>query len=196
MLKQSLFLCLFALSRFALGAPQHGGQEVLFEPKSLFPAQGGPGFKTLLLPEGTALLVGGTGSLLVGNNVGLGAGGYSMADPFSFTSQGQVRDLGLSFGGLVLDYSFYPRQLFYLNYSVMGGIGQAYIIPRVTGGKRVNANFAVLDPQFNLMLNVTRELRVALGLGLFITYGADLNSTLGTNLSGANFQMVLNYGKL
>lgn len=193
MLKRTLFYCLFALSGLA-----HAGaeQEVLFEPKAVFPAQGGPGAKFLLLPQGSILLVGGTGSLMLGQNVGLGAGGYSLADPFAFLEDGQLRDLGLSFGGLILDYSLLPKKLFYLNFSVMGGFGQAHVIPRVTGGQRQNANFAFIDPVFNLMLNVTRELRLSIGAGYFLISGADTQASLGTGVSGPNIQAVLNYGKL
>jgi hypothetical protein len=194
MLRRSLFYCLFALSGLAHAASAQG--QVLFEPKDMFPAQGGPGVKTLFLPQGTALMMGGVGTLLVGNNTGLGAGGYSLADQFVIETQGQKRDLGLSYGGLILDYSIVPRQLFYLNFSAMGGIGQAYVIPRVTGSERIISNFVFVEPDFNIMLNVTRELRVAFGMGLFITGGADIAGSIGSGVSGANAQVVLFYGKL
>lgn len=193
MLKRSLFLCLFVLCRWAAAA---GQTEVLFEPKALFPAQGGPGVKLLFLPNGSAFLIGGSGSVLMGNNAGIGAGGYSLADQYLINTKGEVRDLGLTFGGLVFDYSILPKRLFYLNSSTMGGIGQAYAIRHVPNTDRISANFGFVDQQFNIMLNVTRELRVALGVGVFIAQGTDLAGTIGTDVSGANFQLVLFYGKL
>jgi len=194
MLRRTLFYCLFALASLAHAADKE--TSVLFEPKDMFPAQGGPGAKTLFLSTGTALMFGGVGTLMVGNNVGLGAGGYSLADQFIIEAQGQKRDLGLSYGGLILDYSVVPRQLFYLNFSAMGGLGQAYVIPRVTGSERIFSNFAFIEPSFNLMLNVTRELRVAIGIGALITGGADLSASIGTGITGGNAQVVLFYGKL
>ncbi len=190
----ALLLCL----ALGLGAPLRpdGGPETLFQPAQLFPAQGGPGVKTLFLTQGTATLVGGVGSLLLGQNLGLGFGGYSLASQLVIEVPGHKRDLGLSLGGVIVDYSLVPRKLFYLNVSTLTGIGQAFAVPRLTGADRLQANFYFIDPQFNLMLNVTREFRLGLGIGYLVTTGADLERVIGANLGGPNAQIVLYYGKL
>lgn len=186
-----------SLTPTARAASSAGDAETLFKPSTpLFPAQGGPGVKTLFLPQGTALLVGGSGSLLVGDNFGIGAGGYSLANELVIQMPTHKRDLGLSYGGIELDYSILPKRLFYLNFSCMTGVGQAYAIPRLTGADRLQSNFYFVDPQFNIMLNVTHELRLDFGFGYLATAGADLKGTLGTELNGFNAQFVLFYGKL
>lgn len=190
---------LAALSCLALSgaARADDGTETLFRPsKALFPAQGGPGVKTLFMPQGTALLVGGSGSLLLGDNFGFGAGGYSLSNELVIQLPTHKRDLGISYGGLVLDYSIVPKRLFYLNFSAMTGVGQAFAVPRLTGADRIQANFYFVDPQFNIMMNVTRELRLAIGIGYLFTTGADLKGTIGTDIGAFNAQLTLFYGKL
>lgn len=187
-----LGLCLLAAPPLRPAEP-----ETLFSPSApLFPAHGGPGLKTLFLEPGTALLVGGSGSLLLSEHWGLGAGGYSLANSLVVQRPGYKQDLGLSFGGVVVDYSFLPKSLFYLNVSSMAGLGQAFAVPRLTGADRVQSNFYFIDTQFNLMLNVTREFRLGIGAGLFASGGAQLRQDLGTELTGVNAQLILFYGKL
>lgn len=191
------FLMTLGLAIPAHSNPASGDAETLFKPSApLFPAQGGPGVKTLFLPQGTALLVGGSGSLMVGDNFGIGLGGYSLANELVIQMPTHKRDLGLSYGGLEWDYSILPKRLFYLNFSCMTGVGQAFAVPRLTGADRIQSNFYYIDPQFNIMLNVTHELRFDLGVGYFATAGADLKGTLGTELNGFNLQILLFYGKL
>lgn len=195
--RQTFILVLGVLAQLGSAPLIAEETETLFQPSTgLVQAQGGPGVKALFLDQGTALLVGGAGTLLLGEHLGLGAGGYSLSNELVIQMPGHKRDLGLSFGGLVLDYSFAAKRLFYLNVAAMSGMGQAFAVPRLTGADRVQANFYFIDTQFTLMLNATRDLRVGLGVGLFATGGVDMKNVIGAGLNGVNAQFILYYGKL
>jgi hypothetical protein len=189
-----LALALAALATPALAAVGDGG--ILFEPATQIPAQGGPGAKLAFLPGGVAFLDGGVGSITLKDGIGLGLGGYSLVSEYVPIHDGIKSDLGYSYGGLLLNYSFYIHELFYVNASVMAGPAQGWSVPRQNGAERAYVNFAQIEPEVDFMLNVTHELRVGLGLSWRLCSGADLDSILGTNLDGGAASFVMMYGKI
>lgn len=170
--------------------------QILFEPKTQFPAQGGPAIKVAFLPTGTGLLVGGVGGVVLGDSVGVGLGGYSLSTEVRTERGGIPRDLGMSYGGLILENSFLAHRLFYLNMSIMAGPGQAYAITRDLSAEREVSTFFLVEPAVNFMLNVTRELRLGLGMSYRLTAGSDTNRVLNTDLTGFACTFTLLYGKL
>lgn len=193
MLKLSLFVAFFALGCPLVAAP---AQEVLFKPKAVFPAQGGPAAKIAFLGDQSAVLVGGVGSVSLGGGLGLGVGSYSLSSELKLEKNGVVRDVGLSYVGILIENSFFQRRLFYFNLSSMLALGQAHSVARLPGAQRESSMFFLVEPGFNTMLNVTPELRVGLGVGYRMTAGADLNSTVGMPMHGFSTALTLYYGKL
>jgi hypothetical protein len=170
--------------------------DILFEPTTQIPAQGGPGVREAFFSGGSGLLSGGIGTLAVGDGVGLGVGGYSLASEYAPLHNGIRHDFGYSYGGLLVDYSASPRHLLYFNASVMVGPAQGWSVARTTGADRVYVNFAQIEPGISVMLNVTHELRVGVGASWRYCAGADLNGLLGSDLSGGAISLILMYGKI
>jgi hypothetical protein len=191
----SLFLALF-LAFFASLTRAEEATQILFQPKEIFPAQGGPAVKYASFPAGRGVLVGGTGGVVLGEHWGLGFAGYSLATELLADVDTFKRDIGMSYGGLRADYSFLSRRLFYVNVAALSGLGQSWSVTRQAGAQREYATFFIVEPELNLMLNVTREIRVGLGLSYRSTAGADLGFTLGSPLSGFAGTFTLLYGKL
>lgn len=187
----ALFLAFSAAS-----APAEEATEILFQPKQMFPAQGGPAVKYASFPAGRGVLVGGTGGVVLGEHWGLGFAGYSLATELLADVDSFKRDIGMSYGGLRADYSFLSRRLFYVNVAALTGLGQSWSVTRQVGAQREYATFFIVEPELNLMLNVTREIRVGLGISYRSTAGADLGFTLGSPLSGFAGTFTLLYGKL
>ena len=169
--------------------------DVIFEPTTQIPAQGGPSEKLAFLPGGSALLSGGVGMVSLGDDVGVGLGGYSLASEYVPLHNGVRYDMGYSYWGLELDRSFFTHHLFYLDTSILAGPAQGWAAPRMTGAGRVYVNFAQVEPEANLMLNVTHELRLGLGLSWRFCGGDDLSNQLGTNLNGGAVTFVMMYGQ-
>lgn len=172
------------------------GPEVLFEPKSMFPAQGGPGLELAIFGNTAAILVGGIGSLDLGGGLGIGLAGYSLSTELTTTFNGAVHDVGLSYGGVVVENSFFQRKLFYLKVSTLVGTGQAYAVARQVGSERDRALFFLAEPSFEWMLNVTREARIGLGLGYRLIAGANVADVTGIDMQGWSGKATLYYGKL
>jgi hypothetical protein len=194
----SLFL-LFGLLGSLLGArlsADEPGQEILFQPKQLFPAQGGPAVKYATFPAGRGVLVGGTGGVVLGRGFGLGFAGYSLATELLADVNNLKRDIGMSYGGLHIENSFLSRRLFYLNTAIIMGGGQSWSVTREAGAQREYATFFIAEPELNVMLNVTHEIRMGLGISYRATAGADLAFTLGSPLSGFAGTLTMYYGKL
>lgn len=189
------FLLYTALT--ALAASIYGADSgILFEPATQIPAEGGPGAKLAFLPGGVALLDGGVGSISLKDGIGLGVGGYSLSSDYVPVHEGIKYDLGYTYGGILMDYSFYTKRLFYVNASMLAGPAQGWSVPRITGAGRVYVNFAQIEPSVNLMLNVTHELRIGLGASWRFCAGADLDGILGTNLEGGAVSLVMMYGRI
>lgn len=169
---------------------------ILFEPASQIPAEGGPGAKLAFLPGGVALLDGGVGAISLRDGIGLGLGGYSLSSDYVPVHEGVKYDLGYTYGGILMDYSFYTKRLFYVNASMMAGPAQGWSVARSAGAERIYVNFAQIEPSVNLMLNVTHELRVGLGLSWRFCAGGDLVGNLGTDLDGGAVSLVMMYGKI
>ena len=205
MQKHACYLLLLALLagpsflRADKPAASEGGPpatQILFEPKTQFPAQGGPAMKVAFLNEGTAFLVGGRGEFLVGDSLGLGVASYSLSTELMPTYNNAKHDLGLSYGGISVDDSFYPRRLFYFNVSCLVALGQASSLPVAANAGRDHVDFLLLEPELNWMLNVTQELRIGLGFSWRILNNANVKNVVGVDMGGGAVSFTLMYGKI
>jgi hypothetical protein len=170
-------------------------QEVLFRPKGGFPAQGGPAFKAAYFPAGAATMVGGRGEVVFKDAWGVGFGSYALATELLADQPGVKRDIGFSYGGLQLNYSFFQQKLLYLNFGALMGPGQAYAVSRQEGAKREYANFFVIEPELSTMVNVTGDLRVGVGAGYRLTTESDTERIIGSRMNGWSLSFTLMYGK-
>ncbi|MGH7441885.1 MAG: hypothetical protein ACREKE_04340 [bacterium] len=168
---------------------------VLFEPSSQIPAEGGPGGEIAFFPGGTAFLSGGVGSVSIGHGVELGVGGYSLASEYVPSHDGVTYDVGYSYVGLLVDYTFFKRSLLSVNTSFLAGPAQGWSVARAAGADRVYSNFGQIEPSADLMLNVTHQLRLGLGVSWRFCAGSDLDGVLGTDLNGGAVSFLMLYGQ-
>lgn len=196
----TLFIALAAVAAPAFASVSDTAEsqspQILFQPKFQFPAQGGVDVKAAFLPVGTVTLVGGRGELMVGDNLGIGVASYSLVSELVPTYSGVKHDIGLSYGGLLLNYSFYPRRLFYFNTALLMGLGQASSVARENNADRVHSAFPVLEPELDWMVNVTRELRLGLCFSWRFFPGSSEASTVGMDLQGPAATLSMLYGKI
>lgn len=168
---------------------------VLFEPSAQIPAQGGPGGKIAFFPGGPAFLSGGVGEISIGHGFGLGVGGYSLASEYVPVHDGVTYDVGYSYLGLLLDYTLFRRSLLSVQTSFMAGPAQGWSVARENGAPRVYSNFGQIEPEVDLVLNVTHELRLGVGGSWRFCAGSDLDGVLGTELNGGAVSFLMLYGQ-
>lgn len=188
---KTLFLALLLLPAYCLGTET----ETLIKADTSFPAQGGPGVRFASINGTTAMLLGGRGVLLLGETTGIGVSSYTLSSEITTSLNNIKRDLSFSYFGMTIDNFFIPKKLFFLNLSTMVGYGFASDSQRVPAGTKDQTSFFLIEPEINLMLNVTKELRVAFGLSYRLLAGSEAEATLGANLSGFAGSFTLLYGK-
>jgi hypothetical protein len=186
----------FAADLTPTAADSSRDTQILFEPKTQFPAQGGPALKAAFLPIGTAFMVGGRGEFLLNGSLGLGVASYSLSTELMPTYSATRHDLGFSYGGISIDDSFYPRRLFYFNASCTVALGQASSLPVALNAGRDHVDFLLLEPEVNWMVNVTQELRIGLGFSWRILNSANVKNVVGVDMGGGSASFTLMYGKI
>lgn len=182
------------LSPTALSQPEK--TEILFDSASPFPAQGGPGLKVASIAGQSVVLLGGTGSLVLGEHAGFGAGGYSLATEFTLPINGLPTDISFSYAGLILEMNFLSRRLLYLSGRCLIGPGMLSLTPRDPVAQRQRFSFVMFEPELAVNLNFSRDLRVGVGASLRAPVGADLDAAMKDHFGGFQLSLTLNYGKI
>jgi hypothetical protein len=190
------FVILFILALATASSLVAEKKEILFDPPIGFPAEGGPAFKACYLPAGAGTLIGGRGEVVIKGAWGLGFGSYSLASEMLADQNGVKRDIGLSYGGLEVNYSFLSRKLLFFNVETLVGPGQAYAVSRLQGATREYLNFWVAEPEINVMINVTSSLRLGVGAGYRLVTGADYDGVIGSGMGGPSLSFTIMYGKI
>jgi hypothetical protein len=188
-----LFLCALLLAPFVIRAEDT--TETLLHADTSFPAEGGPAVKLAVINGTLSYLLGGRGTLLLGDNTGIGVASYSLSSPVTSVVNGIPSDLTFSYFGLTVDDFFLSRKLFFLDLSTLVGYGFAAASERNLVGTKEDTSFFVVEPEINLMLNVTKELRIGLGFSYRLLGGSDTESVIGANLSGFAGSLTFMYGK-
>ncbi len=122
------------------------------------------------------VLVGGAGGVLINDNIGIGLAGYGLAGTFDKEYNGTTNDIGMGYGGLLLQYYFFPENLFSLEIgSLIGAGGAGY---ESGNGEDENDNahgFFLVEPEINLFWNATEFLRIGIGGSYRYTIGANID---------------------
>ncbi len=193
-----LLLCLtvpgWAASGESPSTASDSGQ-VLFQPSGQIPASGGPGGKIAFFPGGPAFLSGGVGAISIGHGFGLGLAGYSLASEYVPRHDGLLYDVGFSYLGVLAEYTFFRHSLLSVQTSFLAGPAQGWSVARAYGSARVYANFAQIEPEVDLMLNVTHQLRLGIGASWRFDAGSDLDAALGTDFGGGAVSLLMMYGQ-
>ncbi len=154
-----------------------------------------------------ALTVGGRGGWIFNNTFLIGAGIYGLAsnvpvDVFdSNTLLTRSDKLHFMYGGVEVEYVFSPKNL--VHYSIYTLVGLGSISSHTNSQEypdgyydhsHMNNPFLVLEPAFNVTLNIANFFHVSLGVGYLITSGADYQTVGDGSLSGltGNFTIQFN----
>ncbi len=96
----------------------------------------------------------------------IGLGGYTLLNEVDVAPNGynNPEAFDLSYGGLALDYTFYSDKLIHASFGGFIGGGQIRL-DRTVGGKDKKLNLFVIEPQFNIVLNITQRSEFGIGIG-------------------------------
>jgi hypothetical protein len=146
--------------------------------------------------EELGVLAGGRVGALINHRWGIGAGGYgTVAKPDHLELEG-LDHLEISYGGLILEYTVKPHSVLHISLPVLIGGGQVqfageYVDP---DSGEDSESFFVVEPELSLEFNVTRNLRLDLGVGYLHVNGMDLADITDEDLSGVSGAVTFKMG--
>ena len=162
---------------------------------------GGPIVKFTQIAGELGLLVGGGGGWVIGKTVTIGGAGYGLVTTHLVNDGTYDYEIGLGYGGLLLEYIKQPDKLIHWYASclfALGGVSFREPGSYVDFDPTSDDLIYVIEPSVNICLNVTRNLRIAAGAGYRQITGIDEESiALGlekTGLTGASFNISFRFG--
>lgn len=152
----------------------------------------------------TALLVGGHGGIILNNQFTIGLGGYGITTRSKFTGlNGQENIyLGGGYGGLILGYSLFSREIFHVNFPILFGGGGVDVLEDEdnvfsNGFDNIveTSGFFILEPGVELEVNIARFFRFAVGGSYRFIEGANLDNVTNGNLNDWSTHVSFKFGK-
>lgn len=134
---------------------------------------GGPVLKFTSFRGKWSVMVGGQGAWVIDNKFALGGCGYGLSTEQEITSRSNgLHRMYFGYVGLLMEYLLQPDRLTNHYYSLIIGIGGLGFANENSESFEGDLLF-VIEPSFNLCLNVTTRIRLALGLGYRFVGGLD-----------------------
>jgi hypothetical protein len=149
---------------------------------------GAPVVKFTEVDSRFGVLVGGRGGWIINGSFVIGGGGYALANTGNFehltNGAGDPGGLEMAYGGLELGYIHRPDALVHVSLGLLIGAGGVTWTPDGPAGAEVDDAFFVTEPELDVVLNVTRAFRVALGVSYRLARGVELFDLGDADLSG------------
>jgi hypothetical protein len=148
------------------------------------------------LKDEVAILAGGRVAMTVNHVFSAGMGGYGTVRKPSPEDLVGLDGLEMAYGGLFLEYTFKPHSALHVTIPVLVGAGQTrfegdYVDPE-SGDD--SGTFFVVEPEFDLELNITRTWRLDLGLGYRHVNGTGFSDLKDEDQSGLNWVLTMKFG--
>lgn len=164
---------------------------------------GGPALMYSRVLDRDALFLGGKGGWVANHRFVLGGGGFALVSrlraPEGAPDIGEDLKLDFAYGGLWLEYIFLPDALVHGSIGTLigGGVtGYSRIRHTRREDREVESDFIfIVDPVVAAELNITRFLRLSLGVGYRHVGSVDLEGLSRKDLSGITGSVLLKFGR-
>ena len=189
-------VCFLAVGAF-LGGGTLGAQETLMNDGIRHGGFGAPVVKLTQIDDRFGVLMGGRGGWIINGSVVIGGGGYGLANSSSFDLTNGAGDSGtleMGYGGLELGYVHRPDALVHVSVGLLIGGGGVAWNRDGPSGSQVDDSFFVVEPEADVVLNVTRILRIGAGVSYRFARGVELFELRDADLSGFAGVVAFNFG--
>ena len=156
---------------------------------------GGPELVMTQLNGSNALLIGGKGAGIWGNDIyafSTGLGAYMTAGRLALDAN---RDFGLAFGGVMVGYARDPSSVLHFNADALLGIGQAWTTDRTTSNQLEAGNVLVLNVSVSADINLTEHFQLGIGAGWRVVSNPNITGLSGSALSGPSLSLSFEFGR-
>jgi len=160
------------------------------------------------------MLIGGKGGVLLDHRLTIGLAGYGLVPFQKLDAPRNIYNekpyLNFSYGGLYLEYTVLPFEVFHFSAScIIGGGGAGYAYPRYNDDidfdedwhysfDPIDANpLFVIEPGINLEINVSKYMRMNIGASYrhISAFEEPINDLKNTDLGGLNGNITFKFGK-
>jgi opacity protein-like surface antigen len=144
----------------------------------------------------SGLLVGGRAAFVLDHAMSVGAGGYGTVRKPAPEDLVGLENLEMAYGGLFLEYTFKPHAVCHASVPVLVGAGQTRFVGDYVDPESGEASdtFFIVEPELDLEFNISRNLRLDLGIGYRHISGTEFAEVSDEDLSGANGTVTLKVG--
>lgn len=158
---------------------------------------GGPAVRFTRLSDQLGVMVGGHGGWIIGHSFVIGGGGYGLAGnnvdmPYTGIPGGRPY-LTFGYAGVELQYIIRPMKLVHYSVSALIGGGSARCR---AGGMWVTGtdDVFIAEPGASVILNLTRSIRLDLGVAYRFASGVDIPWMANEDLSGPSGILAVGFG--
>ena len=198
-MKKHILIILVILTSTALAQEQ-----ILFSGITSHGGFGGPVLKLSQFDDDLGLLVGGRGGWIIGHAITIGGGGYGLTNdiPILYDNTDTTQYLDFGYGGFELGLILASNRLIHFSInSLIGGGAIGYrnsIFDKPDNWDHDwdnhNDQVFVIEPGINLIANLTRWLRMGIGLSYRHVTGVDLAAVDNKFLSGPSGVLSFKFG--
>jgi len=185
------------LFSFFIAMPLLAQEETLIDDGFHSGGYGGPVWKIGLVNGKVGLFSGGRGGWIINHRFVIGGGGYNQildVETDEVSSDGKPLYLNLSYGGFEMEYIHESDKL--VHWTVHTLIGSGYVKLKVHDPNEAieTDNFFMVEPSFNVDMNISSWFRIGLGLSYRIAMGVDLPEITSSDVSGPSGLIILKFG--
>jgi len=170
-------------------------RETLFQGGYELAGYGGPEIMLTELKNQDAMIVGGKGSGLWGNDLyafSIGVAGYAtpgrlVLDP--------TENFQLAYGGMTLGFSRNPGNLLHWTTDAFLGAGQVWITDNSTSLKVAEGNILILELSAGADINLTNQLQLGISSSWRIVSNPQVRDLTGKSLSGLGLKLSIEFGR-
>ncbi len=184
-----IILCLLATSLWAQS-------ETLFNGGFESGGFGGPVIKFTQVNNQFGLLVGGRGGWIINHVVAIGGGGYGLTNVVNApSSAGEELRIRMGYGGFEVTTILNSEKLIHFTVNALFGAGSCYYSKRGSDIEEYEQDgFFIVEPAFNLILNVAPLFRIGAGIGYRYVAGLEMTGLTGSDLSGFSGVLTFKFG--
>lgn len=178
--------------------------ETLFSGKVAHGGFAGPVLKGTIVNDEYGALIGARGAYLINHSFSIGLGGYGLVNNIKANPPADTTNIRMGYGGLILGYSPNPGKLVHLSFNTLIGGGGVALGTDFDHDEDIDEDewrhhvkgqaFFVIEPELNMILNVTRFLRIGMGGSYRYVKGLSMDGVKDADLSGPAISFSLKFG--
>ena len=192
-----LLLCVATL----VSAQDTSEAKAIFSGTSELKGFGSYEMKLTQIADKTSLFIGASGGVTVNKYFMLGLAGYGLVtNPELNTTPADLR-LNGGYGGLLIGFNAFPRQVVHLSFPIIIGGGSMYLTdpyffqnPSDSDYTVEQSGFMVVEPGANLEFNVTRFFHLGMGASYRYVQGLTMANLTDEQLLGWTINLNLKFG--